>query len=97
MLSHHLTPRVTAAGPRVRGPGDLGRGEPGHRAAAALLHPAAVRVLAGLQARHQVTPIKYSQDTWLIINVVSRPDLNVTQWHHVSFRAARELWVPEIR
>ena len=51
-------PRVTAAGPRVRGPGDLGRGEPGHRAAAALLHPAAVRVLAGLQARHQVTSIK---------------------------------------
>ena len=63
MLSHLLTPRVTAAGPRVRGPGDLGRGEPGHRAAAALLHPAAVRVLAGLQARHQVLSINYSHTT----------------------------------
>ena len=57
MLSHLLTPRVTAAGPGVRGPGHLGRGEPGHGAAAALLHPAAVRVLAGLQAHHQVASI----------------------------------------
>ena len=50
---------MTAAGPGVRGPGHLGRGEPGHGAAAALLHPAAVRVLAGLQAHHQVTSINY--------------------------------------
>ena len=65
MLSHLLTPRVTAASPRVRGPGHLGRGEPGHGAAAALLHPAAVRVLAGLQAHHQVTYITSIKSTYM--------------------------------
>ena len=68
MLSHLLTPRATAAGPCVRGPGDLGRGEPGHGAAAALLHPAAVRVLAGLQAHHQVTSNKYQVNIHVINN-----------------------------